>query len=278
VSSKNIEMKAFELLKLIVSKKIRKLYDRFYFGINAFIPTISYRSYLPDSFIVFNKYPESRELYSQWIQHSTINNKGDLNRYYSLILNLQQILNDGIEGDFAELGVYKGTTASVIAHYAKKSNRTLFLFDTFNGFDKRDLVDIDVNNSDDFSDTSYAAVSDFVGHKDVCNYFVGYFPLSVPEYIYKRTFAFIHLDCDLYRPMIDALRFFWPRLSNGGLLFLHDYSSGYWEGATKAVDEFCRETGSFVLLLPDRSGTAIIRKYVQKTVCCSENENSLFNL
>lgn len=239
---------------------MHSIYGRLFFGLSPFLPRFAYRVYLPDSFYVFNKYPESRGLYHRWIRNSKVNNKGDLNRFYSLILNLQQLLDEGVEGDFAELGVYQGTTASIIAHYAKKGSRNLFLFDTFEGFDRRDLVDIDAPETSDFSDTSHAAVSKFVGHEDVCKYCVGYFPESVTDEVRNRSFAFVHLDCDLYKPMNDALRFFWPRLSSGGLLFLHDYSSGHWEGAKKAVDEFCRETGNFVVLLPDKSGTAVIRK------------------
>lgn len=245
----------------IIKGKIHSIYGRLFFGLSLFFPRIAYRSYLPDSFFVFNNYPESKALYHRWIHNSRINNRGDLNRFYSLILNLQQLLDEGVEGDFAELGVYQGTTASVIAHYAEKGDRTLFLFDTFEGFDRRDLIDIDAPETSDFSDTSYATVSEFVGHKDHCKYCVGYFPESVTDEVLSRTFAFVHLDCDLYKPMNDALRFFWPRLSRGGLLFLHDYSSGHWEGAKKAVDEFCRETGNFVVLLPDKSGTAVIRKH-----------------
>lgn len=245
----------------VIKEKMRSVYGRLFFGLFGFLPRIGYRTYLPDSIFAFNKYPESKELYGRWIYNSKINNNGDLNRFYSLILNLNQLLDEGVKGDFAELGVYQGTTASVIAHYAKKEGRTFFLFDTFQGFDRRDLVDIDESMDAEFSDTSYTAVSNFVGHGEQCVYCVGYFPESVTDEIANRSFAFVHLDCDLYKPMSDALKFFWPRLSEGGLLFLHDYSSGYWEGAKKAVDEFCRESGSFVVLLPDKSGTAVIRKH-----------------
>lgn len=252
------------MLNSAIKGKLRSIYGRLFFGLSFFLPKIGYRAYLPDSVFVFNKYPESKELYFRWIRNDKINNKGDLNRFYSLILNLQQLLDEGIKGDFAELGVYQGTTASVIAHYAKKGNRTFFLFDTFEGFDRRDLVDIDAPNTSDFSDTSYTAVSNFVGNKEICKYCIGYFPESVTEEASSRNFAFVHLDCDLYKPMCDALKFFWPRLSNGGLLFLHDYSSGHWEGAKKAIDDFCQETGCFVVLLPDKSGTAVIRKQINQ--------------
>jgi hypothetical protein len=49
-------------------------------------------------------------------------------------------------------------------------------------------------------------------------------------------------------------------MSKGGVLFLHDYSSLYWDGAKKAIDEFCRKVGEFVMLLPDKSGSAFLRK------------------
>ncbi len=251
----------------VIKEKLYSIYGRLFFGLSPFLPKVAYRVFLPDSFFFFEKYPESRELYHRWIHNNKINNKGDLNRLYSLVLNLQQLLDEGVEGDFAELGVYQGTTASVIVHYAKKGGRTFYLFDTFEGFDQRDLVDIDAPKDHEFSDTSYAAVSNFVGHKDICEYRIGYFPESVTQEVSTRTFAFVHLDCDLYKPMCDALKFFWPRLSIGGLLFLHDYSSGFWEGAKKAIDEFCRETGCFVMLLPDKSGTAVIRKQINPSSC-----------
>lgn len=250
------------MFEFIKKEKIRSIYGRLFFGLFRVLPKISYRVYLPDSFFIFNKYPEAKLLFDRWIRNDKINNKGDLNRFYSMVLNLQQLLDEDIKGDFAELGVYQGTTASIIAHYAKKGGRTFYLFDTFKGFDERDLVEIDSTKAREFADTSYAAVSNFVGHKEICRYCTGYFPESVTEDVSNRIFAFVHLDCDLYKPMCDALEFFWPRLSDGGLIFLHDYSSGYWEGAKMGIDEFCHKTGSFIVLLPDKSGTAVIRKHM----------------
>ena len=88
----------------------------------------------------------------------------------------------------------------------------------------------------------------------------GHFPNSIPKDAEDRRYAFVSIDCDLYEPMKAALEFFYPRLSKGGTFFLHDYSSGLWAGATKAIDEFCQTTGENPVLLPDKSGTAVIRK------------------
>jgi hypothetical protein len=49
-------------------------------------------------------------------------------------------------------------------------------------------------------------------------------------------------------------------MPKGGMMILHDYSSGLWEGAAQAIDEFCASSGEFLTLWPDKSGTAMIRK------------------
>jgi hypothetical protein len=43
-------------------------------------------------------------------------------------------------------------------------------------------------------------------------------------------------------------------------MFLHDYSSLYWDGAKLAVDEFCAENGELIILMPDKSGSAFLRR------------------
>lgn len=44
----------------------------------------------------------------------------------------------------------------------------------------------------------------------------------------------------------------------GGIIFVHDYNSGYWPGATRAVDEFCAKNNVTGCLLPDLAGTYIL--------------------
>ena len=48
-------------------------------------------------------------------------------------------------------------------------------------------------------------------------------------------------------------------MSKGGIFLIHDYSSGFWEGATQAVNEFCKKTGQRLVRMPDKSGSAFIR-------------------
>jgi Macrocin-O-methyltransferase (TylF) len=70
----------------------------------------------------------------------------------------------------------------------------------------------------------------------------------------------VHLDCDLYAPFAAGLRYFNPRLVEGGFLIMHDYSSLYWAGAEQAIDEFFADLPEKPIPIPDKSGTAVIRK------------------
>jgi hypothetical protein len=178
----------------------------------------------------------------------------------ALILNIRQLLNEEIDGDFAELGVWKGNSAAILADFAAQSGKRLFLFDTFSGFDPRDLIGIDQVRKVDFTDTSIDYVREVVGHDASTTYLKGYFPESITAEVSECRFALVHVDCDLYEPMKSALEFFYPRMPKGGMLLLHDYSSGDWAGATKAINEFSKATGEHVCLWADKSGTAMIRK------------------
>jgi hypothetical protein len=217
----------------------------------------AFHAYYPDGLRTF---PDLTGLYRRWIRGNKTNNNGDAARFMALMLNVRQLEAEGIEGDFAELGVWKGNSAAILAHYAAQSGRRLFLFDTFSGFDQRDLEGVDEGHNRDFSDTSIEFVRETVGHPEVTTYLQGFFPDTVTDEVRERQFALVHIDCDLYQPMKAALAFFYPRMPRGGMLLLHDYSSGSWGGATRAVDEFYQATGEHISLWPDKSGTAMIRK------------------
>ncbi len=215
---------------------------------------------IPDSTNWFDMYPEFKDLYSLFIGKNTDNNVRDFSRFYSFVLNINQVLRTTTKGAFAELGVYKGTNAAVMARYCRKINRRLYLFDTFEGFDKRDLVGIDRDQSTQFADTSLNEVKRYVGEGEFVHYIKGFFPDSVTEEVAGEVFAFVSLDCDLYAPIKSGLEFFWPRLVKTGMIFVHDYRSGFFDGCSNAVDEFCKDNDVFPVLLPDKSGTAVLIK------------------
>ena len=193
-----------------------------------------YLAVRPDSDLTFAAYPELATLGDIWVR-STPRNAGDLPRLYSLVLNIRAVMAEGVTGDFAELGVWHGNSAAVLAHYARQAGREVALFDTFEGFDPRDLVGLDRNRRMEFDDASLDAVRRFVGEERV-RFLPGRFPDSIPADMATSRFSVVHLDCDLYAPIKAGLEFFFPRLSPGGLMIVHDYSGVAWDGVKQAVD------------------------------------------
>tara|TARA_B100001750_G_C15514050_1_gene605677 strand:- start:1277 stop:2056 length:780 start_codon:yes stop_codon:yes gene_type:complete len=248
-----------EQVRLLV-KKMRQIFAiPFYFG-HSFIKNV-YIAYQPDSYASFNQNSDFKTLFRSFIKYNKLNNSGDIPRLWLFIMNIQKIIDDGIEGDFAEVGVWRGNTASILAHYAFRNQRKVYLFDTYQGFDKSDLKGIDADQSVLFENTSIELVANVLGDtKDVCEFVKGYFPDSISQEHRSKKYAVVSLDCDLYEPMAEGLNFFYPLMPEGGLFLLHDYHSLHWPGTKKAVDEFVAATGEFLILIPDKSGSAVIRK------------------
>lgn len=186
-------------------------------------------------------------------------NVADMARFWFFCLAFDQIVKEGMRGDFAELGVYRGHTASLLAIMARRLGSTAYLLDTFEGFDKADLKGIDAGITMGFADTSIEAVRSLVGERNV-RFIAGHFPSSAGQLPSDASFCLVHLDCDLYAPMAAALEYFYPRLVPGGFLVVHDYSSLHWDGAERAVHEFFADKAESVVPLPDSAGSAVIRK------------------
>lgn len=55
------------------------------------------------------------------------------------------------------------------------------------------------------------------------------------------------MDCDLYQSYITSFNFIWPRLINGGLIYLDEYYSLKFPGARIATNEFIESHGEAAL-------------------------------
>lgn len=179
-----------------------------------------------------------------------------------IILLLRDLLVRKVEGDLAELGVYRGYSARLIHHYLPE--RKFYLFDTFTGFDERDVkAEIATTGRKEttvaFSQTGIEkALANIAPQNSNVEVFPGYFPESAPPFLSGKKFAFVHLDADLYEPMLAGLAFFYDRVVPGGFILTHDFNS--WPGSRKAVQEFFRDKPEIPLPMPDKSGSALIVK------------------
>jgi O-methyltransferase len=184
----------------------------------------------------------------------------DRARFYFFCLALDLVAADRLAGDLAELGVDKGNSASVLARGAQRLGKKIYLLDTFEGFSEQDLIGSETQHRGRFSDTSLELVQGVVAGGHV-RFVKGHFPESAVQIPEDQSFCLVHLDCDLYKPFAAALDYFWPRLVPGGFLVIHDYTTLYWEGTERAVDEFFAHKQESIIPIPDMAGTVVVRKH-----------------
>ena len=117
-------------------------------------------------------------------------------------------------GCFMEVGVYQGGTAWHLCEVAKKQDRQVFLYDTFEGIPFKD--DIDHHEVGDFSDTDYDTVKSRLPYATVIK---GTFPDSA---VSMPPIAFAHIDCDQYRAIRQSVAHVLPMMVPGGIIWFDD--------------------------------------------------------
>ena len=139
-----------------------------------------------------------------------------------------------LEGDVAELGVYKGRSALLLARSLPK--KTLHLFDTFEGMPDIAKPEIDGHSAGQFTDCSFDETRKRLAPHPNAVFHRGVFSETISP-ISGLTFSLAHFDGDLYRSCVEFIDFFWPRLSRGGALVFDDYDWPQCLGVRKAIEE-----------------------------------------
>lgn len=143
-----------------------------------------------------------------------------------------------VSGDIAEVGVYKGGTAKLISF--AQGNRHLHLFDTFEGMPPPTKEDASSVNKwqQNIGDTTVGTLEEvqaFLFDLPKVSYYKGIFP-ETGEPVKDKKFSLVHLDVDFYKGTKDSLAFFYPRMSQGGIIISHDYNQ--FAGVRQAFNEF----------------------------------------
>lgn len=190
---------------------------------------------------VFRKYPDKERFIMFWLQ---------VNRLKTVVP----------EGAFAELGVYRGDSALVL--HTLDPSRTLYLFDTYTGFDAADLKGEEGEASTytpaSFADTNVSLVAERLGNAVNVKIIEGNFS-HTKHNVENERFALVNLDADLARPTAEALKFFYDRLLPGGVIIVHDYNPK-WPGLMEAVDDLLASVPEEGVAIPDRDCSLIIVK------------------
>lgn len=167
------------------------------------------------------------------------------------VLNLYRLAcmveKEGIKGDIVECGVANGGTAAVLSHIAttKGSNRTVWLFDSFQGMPPTSPLD---------SEEAKQWVGQTLGSKDkvlevLKKVGADLTKVKIIEGMFEETFpkvgipkiALLNIDADWYDSVKLCLEKFYDSVVGGGVVSIDDY--GHWEGCRRAVDELFAERG-----------------------------------
>lgn len=203
-----------------------------------------------------------------------------IERRAALLNAVTYITQNGIPGDIAECGVWRGGSMMIVAQtllaHGDRS-RDLYLFDTFEG------MSTPTENDKSFDGISAAVQLDreqkgtgiwcYASLEDVRENLLstGYpknkihlikgkveetIPLNSPSHL-----ALLRLDTDWYESTKHELEHLFPLLDPKGILIIDDY--GHWQGAKKAVDEyFANRDGNFYLHRIDYTGRILVRTSV----------------
>lgn len=164
------------------------------------------------------------------------------------IKSIDYIIDNNIEGDIVEIGVYKGgSILSMMLRLEEKNvlNRLIHLYDTFEGMTESSDCDIDLNNIKassamdmylcrcDLESVKYNIKNNTSYPENLINYHVG--SILKTNFIPKKI-SILRLDTDFYESTKFELDNFFDKVSSGGVVIVDDY--GHWQGCKKAVDEF----------------------------------------
>ena len=138
-----------------------------------------------------------------------------------------------IEGDMAEVGVYKGGSARIICE--AKGSKPIHLFDTFEGLPQMGEVDDQKKLFKGKFNVSFEEVKERLKQYPKVHFYKGFFPATAKP-VEDKKFSFVNLDVDLYESTLAGLNFFYPRMNEGGIIMSHDYAN--LSGVKKAFDEF----------------------------------------
>ncbi len=192
------------------------------------------------------------EIFNKFNNLYNLNNEIDT-AFIARLYMLRQLAEQQSSKDlnFAECGVYAGMS---MLFTADKCNQRFIGIDSFEGVSAKTEFDTDYFDSVKLDiDMKYSIMTlDGIPNVEI---YKGWIPDAF-EHLDELEYSYIHIDVDMYEPTRDSISYFWPRLSDGGVLICDDYGSYKTPGARKAMNDFFNR--SDILELP--TGQAIVFK------------------
>lgn len=181
-------------------------------------------------------------------------------RLYAHFQAVRHVVQNDIEGDIVECGVWRGGTSMLGALTLlglNEATRNLWLYDTFAGMTEPGADDVSpwdgniasrlwsAGRKADHNEFCYSPIEDVRANLARTNYpadrlhFIKGDVVETLKTKIPNKIAVLRLDTDWYESTKAEMEVLFPRLASGGVLLVDDY--GAWQGARKAVDEYIAE-------------------------------------
>ncbi len=206
-------------------------------------------------------------IYKQIInQYPIISEQITTNKLSIILSNLENILQQNIDGDIVEFGCYIGTTSLFIQRIIKNSTiinkKRFYVYDSFDGLPEKTNQDISpigkdfkrgvlkINKKKLLLEFKKANLTPPIIYKSWFS--------QIPEVALPSSIAFAFLDGDFYTSILDSLKIVWPRLSFKGQVIIDDYNRDALPGVSKAITSYFNPKFNFKL--KSTNNLAIITK------------------
>jgi len=179
-----------------------------------------------------------------------------------LLQELKKTLNNNVPGDVVEFGCYKADTSVLYQKLLESmghggafqpenqapstSQKTLWLYDSFEGLPAKTRED---NSA---AGDAFQAGELLVTKREVIEKFKK-MGLKLPKikkaffdnldiiYDIPEKISYAFLDGDLYQSIKTSLRLVTDKMSQGGVIIVHDYNNPELPGSARAVDEWLKD-------------------------------------
>lgn len=196
-------------------------------GLNIFSVTLSYsRKDITEAFRI-----EGRPYYSAYADTMI-----GLKRLDNIQFCVESVLEEGIEGDLIETGVWRGGACifmrGILAAYGV-GDRKIFLADSFEGLPRPDENKYPADKGDKLYKNRLLVVSQETVERNFMRYGLldkqvvflkGWFKDTLPNAPINKL-AILRLDGDMYGSTMEALIHLYPKLQAGGYCIIDDYGA-----------------------------------------------------
>ena len=183
-------------------------------------------------------------------------------RLFATLMSCKYVLQNNLDGDFVECGVWRGGNSIIAAGIFKMYNscKKIYLYDTFQGMTAPTEVDTllregsrsasEILNATELKKNKkwtkniwcYASIDDVktnFSNIDLLSENVKFIQGDILQTLEKKIpdkISVLRLDTDWYESTKKEMDVLYEKIVPNGVLMIDDY--GYWAGSKKAVDEY----------------------------------------